>query len=119
METILRQLPIVLNSLNVGFVQTLRLFFITLLGAVPLGLVIAFGSMSRFKPLSAFTRVIVWIIRGSPLMIQLLIIYYGPGLVFDWHPWPAGELGRFWAAAAAFVIKQPAGLYDMKSMLAG
>ena len=73
METFLNQLPIVLNSLNVGFIQTLRLFFITLLGAIPLGLVIAFGSMSRFKPLSAFTRVIVWIIRGSPLMIQLLI----------------------------------------------
>lgn len=104
METILRQLPIVLNSLNVGFVQTLRLFFITLLGAVPLGLVIAFGSMSRFKPLSAFTRVIVWIIRGSPLMIQLLIIYYFPGLVLNNPIWGSGETGRFSAAAVAFIF---------------
>ncbi len=104
METFMNQLPIVLNSLNVGFVQTLRLFFITLLGAVPLGLVIAFGSMSRFKPLSAFTRVLVWIIRGSPLMIQLLIIYYFPGLVLNNPIWGGGEAGRFSAAAVAFII---------------
>ena len=104
METFMNQLPIVLNSLNVGFVQTLRLFFITLLGAVPLGLVIAFGSMSRFKPLSAFTRVIVWIIRGSPLMIQLLIIYYFPGLVLNNPIWGGGEAGRFSAAAVAFIF---------------
>ncbi len=104
METILRQLPIVLNSLNVGFMQTLRLFFFTLLGAMPLGLVIAFGSMSRFKPLSAFTRILVWIIRGSPLMIQLLIIYYFPGLVLNNPIWGGGESGRFTAAAVAFII---------------
>ncbi len=104
METILRQLPIVLNSLNVGFMQTLRLFFVTLLGAMPLGLVIAFGSMSRFKPLSAFTRILVWIIRGSPLMIQLLIIYYFPGLVLNNPIWGGGESGRFTAAAVAFII---------------
>ena len=104
METILRQLPIVLNSLNVGFMQTLRLFFVTLLGAMPLGLVIAFGSMSRFKPLSAFTRILVWIIRGSPLMIQLLIIYYFPGLVLNNPIWGGGESGRFWAASVAFII---------------
>ncbi|MBR0228127.1 MAG: amino acid ABC transporter permease [Clostridia bacterium] len=104
METFLNQLPIVLNSLNVGFVQTLRLFFVTLLGAIPLGLVIAFGSMSRFKPLSVFTRVLVWIIRGSPLMIQLLIIYYFPGLVLKNPIWGGGEAGRFMAASVAFVI---------------
>lgn len=104
METILQQLPIVISSLNVGFLQTLRLFFITLLGAVPLGLVIAFGSMSRFKPLSAFTRVIVWIVRGSPLMIQLLIIYYFPGLVLNNPIWGGGESGRFAAAAVAFIF---------------
>ena len=104
MELIQQQLPIVLNSLNVGFLQTLKLFFITLLGAMPLGLVIAFGSMSRFKPLSAFTRVIVWIVRGSPLMIQLLIIYYFPGLVLKNPIWGGGESGRFWAAAVAFIF---------------
>ena len=57
-----QQFPIVLNSLNIGFLQTLRLFMVTLLGAVPLGLIIAFGSMSRFRPLSAVTRFFVWII---------------------------------------------------------
>ena len=104
MELIMKQLPIVINSLNVGFLQTLRLFFVTLLGAAPLGLVIAFGSMSRFKPLSAVTRVIVWIVRGSPLMIQLLIIYYFPGLVLHNPIWGGGESGRFWAASVAFII---------------
>ena len=104
MELILQQMPIVINSLNVGFLQTLRLFFVTLLGAVPLGLVIAFGSMSRFKPLSILTRVIVWIVRGSPLMIQLLIIYYFPGLVLHNPIWGGGESGRFMAASVAFII---------------
>ena len=104
MELILQQMPIVINSLNVGFLQTLRLFFVTLLGALPLGLVIAFGSMSRFKPLSIFSRVIVWIIRGSPLMIQLLIIYYFPGLVLHNPIWGGGESGRFLAASVAFII---------------
>ena len=104
METILNQLPIVVSSLNVGFVQTLRLFFVTLLGAIPLGLVIAFGSMSRFKPLSVFTRIVVWIVRGSPLMIQLLIIYYFPGLVLNNPIWGGGESGRFTAAAVAFIF---------------
>ena len=98
------QWQIVFNALNSGFVQTLKLFFATMIGAIPLGLVIMFGRRSSFKPLSLLMQGLTWIIRGSPLMIQLLIIYYGPGLVFDWHPWPAGELGRFWAASAAFII---------------
>ncbi len=104
MDLIMKQLPIVLHSLNVGFLQTLKLFFITLLGALPLGLVISFGSMSRFKPLSILTRGIVWIVRGSPLMIQLLIIYYFPGLVLHNPIWGGGESGRFFAAAVAFII---------------
>ena len=76
MEQILEQFPIVVNALNIGFVQTLKLFASTLIGAIPLGLIIALGSMSSFKPLSYLTRIIVWIVRGTPLMIQLLIIYY-------------------------------------------
>ena len=104
MDLILQQLPIVIRALNAGFLQTLRLFFVTLLGAVPLGFLIAFGSMSRFKPLSLITRVIVWIVRGSPLMIQLLIIYYFPGLVLRNPIWGGGEAGRFLAASVAFII---------------
>ena len=100
----MQQLPIVLGALNVGFLQTLKLFFITLLGAFPLGLVIAFGSLSHFKPLQYFSRFCVWIIRGTPLMIQLLIIYYFPGLVMGNNIWGSGESGRFVAAAVAFVV---------------
>ena len=104
MELIMEQMPIVLRALNVGFLQTLKLFFVTLVGALPLGLVIAFGSMSRFKPLSFLTKVIVWIIRGTPLMIQLLIVYYFPGLVLKNNIWGGGESGRFLAATIGFII---------------
>ena len=98
------QWKIVFDALNSGFLQTLRLFLATLLGAIPLGLLIMFGRRSSFKPLSSLMQVLSWIIRGSPLMIQLLIIYYGPGLVSDWHPWGGGEAGRFSAAVTAFGI---------------
>ena len=104
MELILEQMPIVIRALNVGFIQTLKLFFVTLIGAFPLGLVIAFGSMSRFKPLSLLTKIIVWIIRGTPLMIQLLIIYYFPGLVLHNPIWGGGEGGRFLAASVSFIL---------------
>jgi polar amino acid transport system permease protein len=104
MELILEQMPIVIRALNVGFLQTLKLFFVTLIGAIPLGLVISFGSMSRFKPLSYFTKLVVWIIRGTPLMIQLLIVYYFPGLVLKNPIWGGGESGRFLAAAVAFIF---------------
>ena len=104
MELILEQMPIVIRSLNVGFLQTLRLFFVTLIGAFPLGLIIAFGSMSRFKPISYFTRLVVWVVRGTPLMIQLLIIYYFPGLVLDNPIWGGGESGRFLAASVSFIL---------------
>ncbi len=69
-------------DLLVGFGETLKIFFITLALSLPLGLIIAFGSMAKFKPLSALTRAFVWVIRGTPLMLQLITVYYGPGLVF-------------------------------------
>ena len=103
MELIMEQMPIVIRSLNSGFLQTLKLFFVTLVGSVPLGLVIAFGSMSRFKPLNCLTRIFVWIIRGTPLMIQLMIVFYFPGLVFHNQIW-RGMDGRFTAAAVAFIV---------------
>ena len=104
MELILEQFPIVVKSLNVGFLQTLKLFIVTLVGALPLGLLITFGSMSRFKPLSYLTKTIVWIVRGTPLMIQLLIFYYFPGLVLKNNIWGSGETGRFIAASMAFIF---------------
>ena len=104
MELILEQMPVVLPALNTGFLQTLKLFVVTLVGSLPLGLVIAFGAMSKFKPLSLFTKLVIWIIRGTPLMIQLLIIYYFPGLVLDNPIWGSGESGRFLAASVAFIF---------------
>ncbi len=104
MELILEQMPVVLPALNEGFVQTLKLFFVTLIGSLPLGLIIAFGEMSKFKPLSLFTKLVIWIVRGTPLMIQLLIIYYFPGLVLKNNIWGSGEAGRFISASAAFIF---------------
>ena len=104
MDLFMEQLPIVVGALNVGFIQTLKLFFVTLIGAFPLGLIIAFGSMSKFGPLKYLTKFVVWIVRGTPLMIQLLIIYYFPGLVFHNPIWGGGEEGRFAAAAVSFII---------------
>lgn len=104
MELIMEQMPVVLNALNIGFLQTLKLFFVTLIGAFPLGLVIAFGSMAKFRPLRYFSRTLVWIIRGTPLMIQLLIIYYFPGLVLKNPIWGGGESGRFLAASVSFIL---------------
>lgn len=66
-----------------GFITTLDVFAFTLLGALPLGLIICFGSMSKFKPLKWLTKTFVWIIRGTPLMLQLIVIFYGPGLIAE------------------------------------
>lgn len=88
-----------LNSLNEGFLFNLQLFGITLLFAIPLGLVIAMGSMSRFLPLKWLTKTFVWIIRGTPLMLQLFVVLYGPGILFD-----IPMSNRFLAAEIAFVI---------------
>ena len=93
----------VVSALNEGFLKTVQLFFVTLIGALPLGLVISFGSMSRFTPLRWLTRTVVWIIRGTPLVLQILIIYYVPRLV-KLFSWGGGESGRFTAVAVAFII---------------
>lgn len=94
----------VLLALNEGFLKSLEIFAITLLGAIPFGLVIAFGSMSKFLPLRGFVRTVVWIVRGTPLMLQLLIIYYGPGKLFGNNIWGVGDLGRNVAVCVAFII---------------
>lgn len=104
MQLFMEQFPIVFQSLNIAFLQTLKLFLVTLAGAIPLGLAISFGTMSRFKPVSAVFKVIVWIVRGTPLMIQLMIIFFFPGLVWGIHIWGSGEDGRFTAAAVSFII---------------
>ena len=94
----------VLLRLCDGFIKTIELFLLTLAGAVPLGLIVAFGSMSKFKPLKIIVRFIVWIVRGTPLMLQLIVIYYGPGLLFHQNIWGMGTSGRFTAVMVAFII---------------
>ena len=69
-------------DLLVGFGETIKIFLITLAMSLPLGLIICFGSMSKFKPLAALMRTFVWIVRGTPLMLQLIVVYYGPGLLW-------------------------------------
>ena len=91
-------LPVTLQLLA-GFGESLKIFLLTLLFALPLGLVLCFGSMSRFSPLRKLIRCFVWIIRGTPLMLQLIIIFYGPGLMFDLPAMP-----RFTATIVAFTI---------------
>ena len=95
---------VIIARLFEGFWVNGKLFILTLLFSLPLGLVISFGSMSRFKPLSWLVRIFVWIIRGTPLMLQLLVIFLGPGLMGWGNPWPGGPRGRLAAATVAFVI---------------
>ena len=95
----------VLLALLGGFGQSLQLFCYTLLGALPLGLVVAFGSMSAWRPLKGAVRGLVWVIRGTPLMLQLIVVYYGPGLLNKgFNLWGGGGVGRMSAAAAAFIL---------------
>ena len=94
----------VMLEISKGSVKTLEIFFLTLLGSLPLGLIISFGSMSRFLPLKAVVKTIVWIVRGTPLMLQLIIIYYGPGLILGSNVWGMGSSGRFVAVIVAFII---------------
>ena len=90
--------PVTMQLLE-GFWETLKVFTLTLLFSLPLGLVVSFGSMSKFTPLRALVKGFVWIIRGTPLMLQLIIIFYGPGLMFGLPAMP-----RFTATILAFSI---------------
>ena len=91
-------LPVTLQLLA-GFWESLKIFVLTLAFSLPLGLIICFGSMSKFSPLRSLVRTFVWIIRGSPLMLQLIIIFYGPGLMFGLPAMP-----RFTATIIAFSV---------------
>ena len=93
----------VTQSLLMGFLATLKLFGLTLLFALPLGLFICFGSMSRLAVIRLPIRLLIWVIRGTPLLLQLLVIYYGPGIM-GYNVWGSRDTGRFLAALIAFVI---------------
>lgn len=91
-------LPVTLQLLA-GFWESLKIFLLTLAFSIPLGLIVCFGSMSKFSPLRLLVRGFVWIIRGTPLMLQLIIIFYGPGLMFGLPSMP-----RFTATIVAFAV---------------
>ncbi|MCM1115737.1 MAG: amino acid ABC transporter permease [Clostridium sp.] len=106
----------VTQSLFEGFLTTLKLFGVTLIVALPLGLLVSFGSMSKFKPIKALFKTFIWIIRGTPLVLQMIVVFYGPGLISNWaqnieNPnalitWIASwtVMERFAAVAVAFII---------------
>lgn len=87
------------RALLEGFGETLKVFILTLLIALPLGLVICFGSMSRLKLVRFPIRFLIWVIRGTPLMLQLILVFYGPGLLFG-----LPSIGRFRAVIVAFAL---------------
>ena len=107
-------------TLAEGFLTTLEIFVMTLVFALPLGLVVAFGLMNKwaplkrvsvlprairnFAPLSAIWKFVVWIFRGTPLMLQMIIVFYGPGLWFNANPWNAMENERVIATVVAFAL---------------
>lgn len=107
-------------TLAEGFLTTLEIFILTLVFALPLGLVVAFGLMNKwaplkrvsalpravrnFAPISAICKFVVWIFRGTPLMLQMIIVFYGPGLWFDANPWNAMENERVVATVVAFAL---------------
>ena len=93
---------VTLTLLN-GLGTTIEIFFLTLLFSIPLGLVVAFGSMSRLTPLRWLCNTLVWIVRGTPLMLQLIAFMYIPGIMGH-NFWPSGDAGRMMATVVAFSI---------------
>ncbi len=93
----------IIKVLISGFGENLRIFVLTLAMAIPLGLVITFGSMTKFRPIRWITRVFVWVIRGTPLMLQLFVVLYAPGLLFG-----IPMRNRMMATLVAFVINYAA-----------
>lgn len=93
----------VTQTLLGGLGTTFEIFIFTLLFSLPLGLILAFGSMSKFKPLKGLVQILVWIVRGTPLMLQLLVIFYGPGMLGK-NIWSGNESGRITATVVAFSI---------------
>ena len=92
-----------------GFLLNIELFAVTLVLSLPLGLVVSFGTMSRFKPLSLLVRLYVYIMRSTPLMLQLAVVFYLPGIVFG----PGHSLGRMGAAVLAFVLNYAAYFFQV------
>jgi len=100
----MNEVLVIVGRLSESFILNCKLFILTLLFALPLGMIIAFGSMSRFYSSSVVGADFCLGNPGTPLMLQLIIIFFGPGLLNMPFSWPSGESGRFVAATVAFVI---------------
>ncbi len=94
----------VILSLTEGFIKSLQLFILTLIGSLPLGLVLCMLRKSKIKIIANFISILIWIVRGTPLMLQLLVFYYGPGILFGNNIWGMSNTGRFVAAVATFIF---------------
>lgn len=94
----------VTQSLLSGLATTFEIFILTLVFSLPLGLILAIGSRSKIRPLKYLIQLLVWIIRGTPLMLQLIIIFYGPGLWLGKNIWSGNEAGRIAATVVAFSL---------------
>ena len=94
----------VTKTLMIGLESTFRIFALTLVFSLPLGLILGIGSASRLRFLRAVIQVLVWVIRGTPLMLQLIIIFYGPGMWLGHNIWGGNEAGRITATVVAFSI---------------
>lgn len=94
----------VTTSLLSGLGTTFEIFILTLVFALPLGLILALATISRWKPLRVFIQLIVWVVRGTPLMLQLITIFYGPGLWLGHNVWSGDESGRIMATVVAFAL---------------
>ena len=93
----------VTQTLLTGLSSTVEIFFLTLLFALPLGLVIAFGTMTKFTPVRWLCNTLVWVVRGTPLMLQLIGFFYIPGIIGH-NIWPSGDTGRMMATVVAFSL---------------
>ena len=92
------------QSLLLALADTFKIFACTLIFAIPLGLVVAFGSMSKIKPLKYAVDLIVWVFRGTPLMLQLFVVFYIPGILLHNNIWGSGTEGRMLATIVAFSL---------------
>ena len=114
----MEQFLFVCSRLADGFISSVLLFTLTLIIAIPLGLLISFCTMSKFAPLSMLSKIVVWVLRGTPLMLQIFAIFYLPGLLVSSFKWPVISIGwawfdatfssRFIAALVAFAINYAA-----------
>lgn len=94
-----------LSMLGQGFVVTLQIFFLTLVGSLPLGVVVALARMGRVKPIAWIMKFYISVMRGTPLMLQMFFIYFAPYYIFGI---PLSMESKFSATIVAFVINYAA-----------